>query len=357
MNRFFSLLQVITAIIFFCCSSSYAYTNNSNQPFTLKNETKNLLSETYSPEFKIHNFSEDELFYRAMNSSANEQFEAGLLFGRGKDVKRDFSRCVALFERAAEKGHPDAAFLLGTIYLKGGKFYTEVKTESEYGGIKIPAEFPYDITRAFHYFLISGSKGDKLSQDVCAIIKNRLIESKADSAKADKMRQYLEDSSRNGNALAKRFLGELYSEGRLVENDDHKAFSFFKESAELGDAWSQYSTARKYISGLGVEQNTAKGFEWMKKAAEQNLAVAQFDLGVLYYLGSGTAPDRKMGYAWIIVAKQNGHEEAEAIINEADGSGLTKEDEKSAYEIAGRLLALISTGSGSDNLITALSKY
>lgn len=346
----------VVAAMFICSSGTVAYETNNHLQFDLKNETENLLAGTYTPEVRFLNISEEELFYTAMQSNADDQFQAGLLFGQGQEVKRDFSKCIALFEKAAGKGHAEASFLLGTIYLKGGSIFNKIKTDVEYGGIVIPGEFPYDTARAFHYYLISGSQGDKLSYDVCAIFKKQILDT-SDNAKADRLFKSLVSSAEDGNALAKRFLAELYSEGRIVEQDDFKAFDLFKESAEHGDIWGEYNIARKYIAGLGVERNTSKGFEWMKKAAEHNLAVAQFDLAVLYYLGTGTNANRQMGYVWLIIAGANGHEEAESILEDTGNGGLTPEEEKKAYEIAAKLLARMSNQKEARKLVTASSKF
>jgi TPR repeat protein len=324
-------------------SGTIAYGTNNFPQYKLKNETENLLTGIYSPEVKKLNISEEELFYAAMKSSADDQFQAGLLFGQGQDVKRNFSKCIALFEKAAGQGHMDASFLLGTIYLKGGSFFKEIKTDVEYNGIVIPAEFPYDITRAFHYYLISGNKGDKLSHDVCVLYKKQYLDTDTDSIKTKRMFQSLEELSKKGNTIAQRLLAELYSDGKIAEQDDYKAFDLFKKSAEGGDIWGEYNIARRYIAGLGVTQDTSKGFGWMKKAAEHNLAVAQFDLAVLYYLGTGTDINRQMGYAWLLVAKANGYKEAESLVNDVDNGGLTPEEEKKAYEIASKLLTQMLT--------------
>lgn len=357
MKRYSLILHVVTAVLVVCCSSAYSYESKKLPQYNLKNETKNLLTDTYSPEVKFLKMSEEALFTMAMNGSSDDQFQIGMMFGQGEIVKRNFINCVKLLEKAAGKGNADASFLLGTIYLKGGSIFEEITTEVEYGGIVIPGDFPYDVTMAFKYFLISGNQGDKLSHDVCCIIKKQLLDNDADNAKAEKMLVSLQESSKSGNALAQRFLAELYSEGKMVKQDDHIAFDLFKESAEHGDAWGQYNTARKYISGLGVEQDTIKGFEWMKKAAEHNLAAAQFDLSVLYYLGTGTAKNKQMGYTWLLVAKANGHKEAESLVDEADNGGLTPEEEKNARELAAKLIKQISPPKTTGKLLTALKRF
>ncbi len=348
---------LFVGIMLICCNGTIAYATNNSTPFKLKNETENLLTGTYSPEVKLLNLSEEELFYSAMNSNADDQFKVGLLFGRGQDVKRDFSKCIALLEKAAGKGHLEASFLLGTIYLKGANIFKEISTEVVYAGVVIPGDFPYDKTRAFHYYLISGNRGDNLSYDICALLKKQFLDNSTDSAMTEKMLKSLEELSKCKNALAQRFLAELYSDGKVVMQDDYKAFDLFKESAEHGDVWGEYSTARKYISGLGVDRDTVKGFEWMKKAAEHNLTEAQFDLAVLYYLGSGTSINKQMGYVWLLVAKANGHKEAEEIVNESDNGGLTQEEEKKANEIAAKLLVQMSTHKNSNKLVAALGKF
>ncbi len=344
----------VTAAIFFLCSQAYAGQVKNSSQFKLENETESLMTDMYSPEVKLLSLNNDELFHTAMNGSPEDQFQAALLFGQGQEVKRDFIKCIRLLEKAAKGGNVTAPFLLGTIYLKGGSVFEEVKTEVEYGGILIPAEFPYDKTLAFQYFLVSGNRGDALSRDVCCIIKKQILEAGEDTEGAKKMLRGLEASAKTGNALAQRFLAELYSEGKMVAQDDHIAFDLFKESAERGDDWSQYNTARKYISGLGIERDIKKGFEWMKKAAENNLSVAQYDLAVLYYLGTGTAIDKQLGYVWLLVAKENGHKEAETLVKEADKEGLTKEEKKAARDLAAKLLKQLSAPKDSGKLLAAL---
>jgi TPR repeat protein len=157
MGACFRTALTVTAAILFLCSQAYAGQANNSSQFKLKNETENLMTDTYSPEVKLMNLNNDELFRTAMNGAPEDQFQAGMLFGQGQEVTRDFEKCIQLLEKAAKGGNVNASFLLGTIYLKGGSVFEEIKTEVEYGGILIPAEFPYDTTLAFHYFLVSGS--------------------------------------------------------------------------------------------------------------------------------------------------------------------------------------------------------
>jgi hypothetical protein len=126
----------------------------------------------------------------------------------------------------------------------------------EYGGILIPAEFPYDPTLAFHYFLVSGDRGDTLSSDVCCIIKKQLLEAGEDTEGAKKISIVLRHSQKQEMPCTE-ISAELYSEGKMVKQDDQVALTFLRQalSAVMGEP-VQY--CRKYISGMGVERDTKR---------------------------------------------------------------------------------------------------
>jgi hypothetical protein len=55
-----------------------------------------------------------------------------------------------------------------------------------------------------------------------------------------------------------------------------------------------------------------------------------------------------------VVAKENGHKEAEALVKEADKEGLTKEEKKAALDMAAKLLKQLSAPRDTDKLLAAL---
>lgn len=305
-----------------------------------------MLSVSHAPEgYSSEEDDETALFRMGTASDEDLQFRIALMFGQGVTVKQSFPKCLYLLEKAAEKRHIGAAFLLGTIYLKGGTLLEDNHGEPQYGGLNVPDDFPFDSLRAFSFYLISGNGGDSLSRELCSVIKKQVLSSKEYKTDSKALFNALEKESSGGNALAKRLLAEMYNEGELVERNYDMAFALYKESAESGDAWGQYNIAKKYIEGLGVKQDFSEGFRWMKKAAEQNVSQAQFDLSGLYYKGDGIAADKQMGYVWLLVARKNGSKEAEKLLGKYGSGGLTAEEESTAREMADKILVLINTGS------------
>ena len=55
----------------------------------------------------------------AEQGHANAQFNLGTMYAQGKGVKQDFGEAVRLFRKAADQGDADAQFNLGNMYAQG----------------------------------------------------------------------------------------------------------------------------------------------------------------------------------------------------------------------------------------------
>ena len=71
----------------------------------------------------------------------------------------------------------------------------------------------------------------------------------------------------------------------------------FVVQALLGDAYSK---------GEGVTQNQKIALYWRKKAAEQGYAVAQQRVGLMYFIGQGAAKNIESAYFWLLLASVDG---------------------------------------------------
>ncbi|MDP1704584.1 MAG: DNA gyrase C-terminal beta-propeller domain-containing protein, partial [Sulfurimicrobium sp.] len=81
-------------------------------------------------------------------------------------------------------------------------------------------------------------------------------------------------------------LGNMYQEGRGVEQNDEQATYWFRKAAEGGDAIGQWELGLNYREGRGVVVDDEQGFYWMCKAAEQGNSAMQGMLGELFELDS-----------------------------------------------------------------------
>ncbi|MFB3150347.1 MAG: tetratricopeptide repeat protein, partial [Alphaproteobacteria bacterium] len=75
------------------------------------------------------------------------------------------------------------------------------------------------------------------------------------------------------------------------EGDFEAAFAAFSQLADAGDAPAQTKLGDMYSDGQGVAQDDAEAVRWYRLAADQGDANAQFNLGVMYDHGRGVAQD------------------------------------------------------------------
>jgi hypothetical protein len=69
-------------------------------------------------------------------------------------------------------------------------------------------------------------------------------------------------------AAAENNLGNLYSRGEGVEQDDNKAVMLYKRAAGKDFPLAQYNLANMYLEGRGVKKDDKKALKWFLKAAK-----------------------------------------------------------------------------------------
>ena len=113
-----------------------------------------------------------------------------------------------------------------------------------------------------------------------------------DTAEYDpEMVSYIEDckllketkkAANQGDATAQVYLGVMYEEGDIVEQNYEKAIEWYRRSAAQGNSLAQYKLGQMYTRVDGTYRNIPKGFEWYTKAAKQGEFIAQYELAVMY---------------------------------------------------------------------------
>jgi TPR repeat protein len=82
-------------------------------------------------------------------------------------------------------------------------------------------------------------------------------------------------------------LGVMLDEGLGVENDEHRAFEWYRRAAKLGHAESMDRLGILYLQGRGVPQNTLAARSWFRLAAAQGSLTAINNIALLYFYGLG----------------------------------------------------------------------
>ena len=119
-----------------------------------------------------------------------------------------YTKAAEIWRPLAEKGHPGAQYLLGTLYVEGK-------------GVE------RDDATAFMWFARAANQGD---------------------------------------ARAQYNLGASYAEGAGVQKNEAEAAKWFQRSADQGMAFAQLNLALLYAAGKGVKQDNVEAFKWLELA-------------------------------------------------------------------------------------------
>jgi hypothetical protein len=98
---------------------------------------------------------------------------------------------------------------------------------------------------------------------------------------------------------------QLFDEGRAKHQEGHleDAASLFDQAAQLGNTTAMVDLGECYSSGDGVPQDENKALEWFKRAAEAGNTAGMVSLGGMYLLGvAGSDPDYVEAARWFTKA-------------------------------------------------------
>lgn len=207
------------------------------------------------------------------------------------DLRHDSNfNAILLYRKAAELGHLEAQFRLGSIYLDKS-----------------------DLKNALKWLLNAAEKGHVGAH--CRL--GNLFSRKRD---AESLIWYCK-AAELGSVDAMISLGHLYEVGHVVPKDLSKAAAWRLRAAELGDVETQLRLARMYNKGAGVEQDKLKADFWLDlvfstylRLAKEGSAEAQYMLGCLYMDGEGVPENPVEAEYWIKKAALQDHFNAKEAV-------------------------------------------
>lgn len=158
------------------------------------------------------------------------------------------ARAADLFDKAARRGHAEAAYNLGVLYLEG-----KVR--------------PHDLDKAGALF--------------------------AEAADA-------------GNADGQYALAVMFDSGRGRPQNDGFASFWFGRAARNGHVDAQVEYAIRLYNGKGLDPDPREAAIWFRKAAEAGNPVAMVRLARLYAAGRGLPADASEATRWTLAAHARG---------------------------------------------------
>lgn len=155
---------------------------------------------------------------------------------------------------------------------------------------------------------------------------------KDDTKEIKKCVEWIRTAAIDGNPEGQAILGEMYSEGAGVPENQETAVKWYRKAALQGNADAQYYLGKCYYLGRGIAENDAEAIKWFQKAANQEHAGAQYYLGECYYLGRGVAENDAEAVKWFQKAVEQGNADAQFQLGHCylNGNGVLKDERKSA---------------------------
>ncbi len=209
------------------------------------------------------------------------QYVLGVAYETGQGVKQDYATAESWYRKAAEKGNRNAEYAIGNIYYHlEGSLYRD---------------------------------GHGVNQ--------------VESEQHDESVKWFRLASDHGVAAAQFHRAAMYLSGYGESNDFAKARALYQRAGDQGLAAAQYNLAVMYAHGIGGETDYASAGQWYAKAAAQGLILAQNDLGELIEHGAGFAQDYAAAAKWYRLAADAGYPAAQYNLARLyrDGHGVAKD--------------------------------
>lgn len=207
------------------------------------------------------------------------------------DVTADLNQSTHWLRLAAKAGYAKAQFNLGLQYLNGD----EVKQDN---------------TVAFQWFTKAAKQGISGAQFNLALMYDKGEGTEADSKKAI---QWYESAIKKGNANAMQNLGIKYLLGEHVARNETKAINLLNQAAEQGQRNAQYLLGRLYHEGReSIKADWEKAERWYLLSAKQGHPDAQYQLAVILAEKKDN-PDPQRARFWAEQAASVGHQKAHSL--------------------------------------------
>jgi len=122
--------------------------------------------------------------------------------------------------------------------------------------------------------------------------------------------KWYERSAVQGFVPAQYRIGNLYEAGQGVDKDFEVAKLWYQRGAEAGNRMAMHNLAALYAGGQLGDQQFEAAAEWFARAAARGMTDSQFNLGMLYARGLGVEQDFEQSYKWFSLAARNGDADA-----------------------------------------------
>ncbi|GEM_PF-3442023 len=251
----------------------------------------------------------------AREGSSSSQFMVGLNLQSENPEMRDIEASIEWLNKSAEQGNGNAqrhlarqyecGYLIPKNREKAISYYRMLTKELDEPMHKLEelAQRKIDEYEGRHFNELTG-----LLSKIATLKKTYGVVKDSDKARVGELYYLGAGTPKNlGEAYkwfvrsidhptARFYLGLMYENGEIVEQDYSVAKQLFTKALKLKHPEASFRLAVLFDKGLGVEENPGKAFEYYEAAANNGLSKAHFNLGDLHLSGRGLNIDKVRAY-------------------------------------------------------------
>lgn len=194
-------------------------------------------------------------FVPAQAPSSSPLMVQGYRYYMGLGVPRNRAKALRFYLAAAEKGDPQAQFIVGGMYYRGQGTDPNQK-------------------EAIRWLLKAADKGI-WSPESLNIIGTMYLQGIGVPQNFQEAQSYLERAAKLGDQTARKNLAYMYFNGLTGEREYDRALQLYREAALAGDSSAQYNMGIMYAQGLGMPIDRAQAYAWFSLAASQGNGAAR----------------------------------------------------------------------------------
>ena len=180
-------------------------------------------------------FTVEELMILAENGQKDLIFGVGYYYENGIRTSVDYAQAAIWYEKAAKKGHTEAALRLALLYAQGKGVAANPK-------------------KAFQY-MEQAAKGNDLNA-------------------LSKAMDWYKKAAAQGDFRAMCCLAAQFLSGEVLPYEPKKAFQLFEKAANAQIPSAQYNLSVLYRYGEGIEKDEEKADFWRVKAAQNGFRMS-----------------------------------------------------------------------------------
>ncbi len=263
-------------------------------------------------------------------ATADADYKKGYRYETGNKAKKDLSKAIYWYKKAANKSHKKAQYRLGILYYKQknykkAKYWLEKRATAgepdaqyHYANIlRFGLGFKQQTSTARKWYLKAAKQGHRNAQYELGLMYKKGIGARKNLIRAEK---WFKKAAKQNHKHAKQALGTLANKKQTPHKTKQTAQQRFlaknTKLANAGDAEAQYKLGKAYKTGKHAPINHKKAFKWLKEAANANHASAQYQLANIYYDGSkATKKNTSKAKQWYSKAADNGHKQANKALD------------------------------------------